>query len=139
MSLGQPTAAQDRPAASQFFRALGDATRWRMVRLLMNRALCVCELADILDMPHSSTSSHLQIIRKAGLLESERCGKWSYYRIHRQHLALMRNLLKQFPVEAQHDIDQQRCDQRMADRANSCCPGPVALAKPRRQTRQTRN
>ncbi len=134
MSLAAPTASQERPAASearpaasQFFRALGDATRWRMVRLLMNRALCVCELADILDMPHSSTSSHLQIIRKAGLLESERCGKWSYYRIHRQHLPLMRNLLKQFSSEDQHEADQQRCEARMADRANSCCPGPELL------------
>ena len=120
MSSGKATAAQ-------YFRALGDTTRWRMVRLLMNRALCVCELADILGMPHSSTSSHLQIIRKAGLLESERCGKWSYYRIHRQHLPLMRSLLKQFPIETQHDIDQKRCEERMAGRANSCCPGPELL------------
>ena len=50
-----------------------------------------------------------------------------HHRHHRQHLALMRNLLKQFPVEAQHDIDQQRCEERMADRANSCCPGPELL------------
>ena len=124
---GPATAQAATPTASQYFRALGDATRWRMVRLLMNRALCVCELADILDMPHSSTSSHLQIIRKAGLLESERCGKWSYYRIHRQHLPLMRNLLKQFPTEAQHETDQARCEARMADRASSCCPGPELL------------
>ena len=122
-----PVMSSATPTASQYFRALGDAIRWRMLRLLMNRALCVCELPDILDMPHSSTSSHLQIIRKAGLLESERCGKWSYYRIHRQHLPLMRSLLKQFPTESQHDIDQERCDQRMADRANSCCPGPELL------------
>lgn len=118
--------------ASQYFRALGDATRWRMVRLLMNRALCVCELADILRMPHSSTSSHLQIIRKAGLLESERCGKWSYYRIHRQHLPLMRSLLRQFPTEPQHITDQAHCEKRMAQRAESCCPGPELLKSTRK-------
>ena len=117
--------------APQYFRALGESTRWRIVRLVMNRALCVCELADILGLPHSSTSSHLQIIRKAGLLESERCGKWTYYRIHRQHLPLIRTLLKQFPDEAIHASDQQRCQQRLADRANSCCPGPIKLAKAR--------
>jgi len=122
------------PGAAQFFRALGDTTRWRMALLLMNRALCVCELADILGMPHSSASSHLQIIRKAGLLEGERCGKWSYYRIQRRHLPLIRSLLKQFPADDQHRMDQARCEQRLADRANSCCPGPVALAKPRRTT-----
>ena len=49
-----------------FFRALSDETRWRIVRLVMDRALCVCELADILGMPQSSVSSHVQVIRKAG-------------------------------------------------------------------------
>ena len=130
----RPAAAQDRPTATQVFRALGDATRWRIVRLVLGRALCVCELADILGLPHSSTSSHLQIIRKAGLLDSERCGKWTYYRIHREHLPLIRNLLKQFPDEPVHHDDEQRCLQRLADRANSCCPGPIELAKPRRQS-----
>ncbi len=118
--------------APQYFRALGDATRWRMVRLVMERALCVCELADILGLPHSSCSSHLQIIRKAGLLESERCGKWTYYRIHRQHVPLMRSLLKSFPTEAIHISDQQGCEQRLADRAKSYCPGPIKLKAARR-------
>ena len=67
--------------AIAFFRVLADETRWRIVRLVMDRALCVCELADILEMPQSSVSSHVQIIRKAGLLESETCGKWTYFRI----------------------------------------------------------
>lgn len=42
-----------------FSRALADATRWRIVRLVMADALCVCELADILKMPQSSVSSHV--------------------------------------------------------------------------------
>jgi len=118
-------------SAAPFFRALADPTRWRIVRLLMERALCVCELADILGMPHSSTSSHLQIIRRTGLLESESCGKWTYYRIHRDHLPLIRSLVKQFPAEAQHATDQANCDRRLAHRATSCCPGPVKLGKAR--------
>jgi ArsR family transcriptional regulator len=61
-----------------FSRALGDATRWRIVRLVLDEALCVCELADILEMPQSSVSSHVQVIRRAGLLVSEKCEKWTY-------------------------------------------------------------
>ena len=68
-----------------FFRALADETRWRIVRLVADRAMCVCELADILEMPQSSVSSHVQIIRKAEMLESETCGKWTYFRIARGH------------------------------------------------------
>ena len=114
-------------SAAPFFRALADPTRWRIVRLVLDRALCVCELADILEMPHSSVSSHLQIIRKTGLLESENCGKWTYYRIDHDQVSLIRSLLRQFRAETQHLADQIRCKQRLADRANSCCPGPKRL------------
>ena len=120
--------------AVAFFRALGDVTRWRIVRLVMERALCVCELADILEMPQSSVSSHVQIIRKAGLLESETCGKWTYFRIARGQLALLRSLMKQFPADAGFSVDAERAEARLARRAESCCPGPVKLAKTRKST-----
>jgi ArsR family transcriptional regulator len=64
-----------------FTRTLGDVTRWRIIRLVKVEALCVCELADILEMPQSTVSSHVQILRKTGLLESEKCEKWTYFRI----------------------------------------------------------
>jgi ArsR family transcriptional regulator len=117
-----------------FFRALADETRWRIVRLVMDRALCVCELADILEMPQSSVSSHVQIIRKAGLLESETCGKWTYFRISRGHLVMLRALLKQFPADPYFAADAERAEARLARRAESCCPGPVKLAKSRKST-----
>ena len=75
-----------------FSRALADPTRWRIVRLVMDDALCVCELADILEMPQSSVSSHVQIIRKAGLLESEKCEKWTYFQIHDDFRTLIGSL-----------------------------------------------
>ncbi len=115
-----------------FFRALADGTRWRIVRLVMDRALCVCELADILGMPQSSVSSHVQIIRKAGLLESETCAKWTYFRIETSHLPLLRTLIRQFPEAETFASDLERADARLARRASSCCPGPVRLSKPRK-------
>jgi ArsR family transcriptional regulator, arsenate/arsenite/antimonite-responsive transcriptional repressor len=115
-----------------FCRALADETRWRVVRLVMERALCVCELADILGMPQSSVSSHVQIIRKAGLLESETCGKWTYFRIRTEHLALLRTMIRRFPEDEIHAVDSEAAEKRMADRETSCCIGPVKLARPRR-------
>jgi ArsR family transcriptional regulator, arsenate/arsenite/antimonite-responsive transcriptional repressor len=111
-----------------FCRALADETRCRIVRLVMDRALCVCELADILGMPQSSVSSHVQIIRKAGLLESERCGKWTYFRIHASRVSEIRQIIGMFPVNAGHKADLKKAKARLRDRANSCCPGPVKLA-----------
>ena len=115
--------------APSFFRALGEETRWRIVRLVMDRVLCVCELADILGMPQSSVSSHVQIIRKAGLLESERCGKWTYFRIHTKHHPLLTRLIESFPNSPEHKTDLKKAKARLKDRENSCCPGPVKLAE----------
>ena len=116
--------------APTYFRALADATRWRIVRLVKDRALCVCELADILEMPQSSVSSHVLIIRKAGMLESERCGKWTYFRISRNHLPLLTKIITTLPGDTVHASDLERAEARLASRADSCCPGPVRLAKP---------
>ena len=117
-----------------FFRAVADETRWRIVRLVMDRALCVCELADILEMPQSSVSSHVQIIRKAGLLESETCGKWTYFRIQRGQVPLLKSVLKYFPDAGEYAADAERAEARLADRENSCCPGPVKLNQRRKST-----
>lgn len=119
-------------ASVEFFRALADETRWRIVRLVMDRALCVCELADILEMPQSSVSSHVQIVRKAGLLESETCGKWTYFRICGAQLPLLRAVMKSFPEDEAFATIAQKAEARLARRESSCCPGPVKLAKSRK-------
>jgi ArsR family transcriptional regulator len=112
-----------------FTRALGDTTRWRIVRLVNDEALCVCELADILDMPQSSVSSHVQVLRRAGLLESERCEKWTYFRIDARFLQLIRNL-ERFFEHSDSEVwegDAAKAAARLARRAESCCPGPKTL------------
>ena len=112
-----------------FSRVLGDPTRWRIVRLVMNEALCICEIADILEMPQSSVSSHVQILRKANLLESEKCEKWTYFRIENHYLKLIRDLERFF--EGSDDelwkTDDLKSKQRLAEREESCCPGPKKL------------
>lgn len=122
-----------------FFRAVADETRWRIVRLVMDRALCVCELADILGMPQSSVSSHVQIIRKAGLLESETCGKWTYFRVERDQIALLKAILKKFPEPGDFAADTQKAEARLARRESSCCPGPVKLVQRRKSPSPTRS
>ncbi|NJM36658.1 MAG: winged helix-turn-helix transcriptional regulator [Akkermansiaceae bacterium] len=114
-----------------FSKALADSTRWRIVRLVQDQALCVCELADILEMPQSSVSSHVQVIRKAGLLESEKCEKWTYFRIEKRYRKLIHTLDKFFADTevALTQKDAARSLARLAKREASCCPGPRQLAK----------
>ncbi len=99
----------------------------------MDDALCVCELADILEMPQSSVSSHVQVVRKAGLLESEKCEKWTYFRIDRKYRELI-GILEKFFSESDEAVlktDAVRSIQRLAKREESCCPGPQSLKSTR--------
>ncbi len=117
--------------AAKFAQSLSDETRWRVVALLWDQPLCVCELADILQMPQSSVSSHIQVLRRAGLLESERREKWVYYRVTRGFLALLATLRRHFGLYPASQLvlagDEKRMRKRLAERASSCCPPPKEL------------
>lgn len=117
-----------------FTHALADETRWRLLRLLFDEPLCVCELADILELPQSSASSHLQILRRAALLESERRGKWIYYRVARARRPLLKQLSDTFRAGPAGDrilaSDAARARKRLAARAESCCPLPNRVPSP---------
>ncbi len=123
----------------QFTRALSDPTRLRIVRLVMREALCVCELADILEMPQSSVSSHVQVIRKAGLLESEKCEKWTYFRIDAKYLKLLETMDRFFAgtEEDEWSGDAARAARRLGVREGSCCPGPKKLVSKSRSKATT--
>ena len=129
--------------AVQFAQSLADETRWRILLLLWNEPLCVCELADILAMPQSSVSSHVQVIRRGGLLESERAEKWIYYRVSPAFLPVLTALRKQFSLSPeslpQLARDEKRKIKRLAEREKSCCPAPKQLAaKPKTPARPSR-
>lgn len=81
----------------EIFQALADATRWEIVLLLAEGPRCVCELTAALEVPQSTLSTHLQVLRSTGLLAAERRGRWMYYGITRQSRPLLRALWKHFP------------------------------------------
>ena len=65
----------------RFFKALGDATRQRMLALLSIREMCVCELITALSLTQPTTSHHLKILEDADLVQSRKEGKWVFYGI----------------------------------------------------------
>ena len=65
----------------EVFKAAADPCRLRILKLLKEGELCVCEIMTALSKPQSSTSHHLSILREAGLVKERRDGKWSYYRL----------------------------------------------------------
>jgi len=63
------------------FKSLADPTRLRIVRLLLRKDLCVCELMFILEMAQSRISHQLRILRDAGLVKDIRDGQWIIYHL----------------------------------------------------------
>lgn len=64
---------------AKYFRALGDATRLRILELLIDGPLTVTELTHILRVPQSNVSNHLACLRWCGFVTSESQGKWTHY------------------------------------------------------------
>lgn len=60
-------------------KALSDANRVRVVKLLEDRALCVCEIQQVLGLAQPTVSSHMRILEEAGLVNKERQGTWMIY------------------------------------------------------------
>lgn len=65
----------------QFFKALSDEIRLRIVMLLTYGELCVCDLMEILREPQSKISRHLAYLKHSGITENRRVGVWMHYRL----------------------------------------------------------
>ena len=67
----------------QLFAALADPTRLRLLNLMNGREVCVCYFVEILKQGQPKISRHLAYLRRAGIVEVRREGKWAHYRIER--------------------------------------------------------
>jgi ArsR family transcriptional regulator len=63
------------------FKALSDETRIRILKLLEEGELCVCDIVASLDMIQPKVSFHLCVLKEAGLLKDRKQGKWIHYSI----------------------------------------------------------
>ena len=77
---------------SRIFKALAEESRIRIVCLLADRELCVCEIETILDMSQSNVSRHLNILRNAGIVSVKKESQWAYYSISRDFMEEHRKL-----------------------------------------------
>jgi DNA-binding transcriptional ArsR family regulator len=71
----------------QLLRVLADPTRLRIVGLLAQRELCVCDLEELLGISQSMTSHHLGVLRRARFVlqrRDDRDNRWAYYRVNPQ-------------------------------------------------------
>lgn len=75
------------------FKAFADSTRLRILNLLLEGELCVCDLCEALDIIQPTVSRHLSHLRRAGLVTGRREGKWMHYSITEHPDRLQHTLL----------------------------------------------
>lgn len=66
---------------ANFFKLLSDETRLRILVLLCNDDLCVCELCEVMELPQPKISQQLAKLRDNGLVKDERRGQWVFYHL----------------------------------------------------------
>ncbi len=81
-------------AEAEIFKAMADPCRIKILSLLREGELCVCEIMVAVDRPQSSTSHHLSILKDAGLIKERKDGRWSRYRLSEGAIIEMLNLVK---------------------------------------------
>lgn len=116
------------------FRAFADPNRVRILVALRSSELCVCELCDALDLTQSTLSTHLQVIRDAALVTTQRVGKWTYYSIDARAKPLLDSLCVFFAASLSTDrklmSDARRLKGRLALREGGACCVGFGCAKP---------
>ena len=92
-------ATQAEPLAAML-KAVADPVRLRMLSLVMAHdggEACVCNITDEFDLSQPTVSHHLKVLHEAGLLDREKRGVWVYYRVRREALAALADLLAPAP------------------------------------------
>jgi ArsR family transcriptional regulator len=93
---------------TNFFKILSDETRFRIVSLLFQKELCVCEICGILDLSQPKVSKHLAKLRDMGFVKDERKEQFIFYRLNISDEILL-NLVKSIN-ENIADYEILQCD-----------------------------
>jgi ArsR family transcriptional regulator len=88
------------------FKALGDPTRLKILDLLKSRGrsccelisrdergLCACDIEEAVGLSQAAVSHHMGLLRRAGLVDAEKRGRWMYYRRNEAALAGLAEVL----------------------------------------------
>lgn len=92
---------------SSVFKALSDANRLAVVRMLSGGELCACDLLRELDITQPTLSHHMSVLVGCGLVKTRRSGTWSYYSINK---GAARELASFFSQLADADDAPRRCE-----------------------------
>ena len=73
-----------RMETAEFFKALGDETRIRIIGMLTIDDLCMCEIVSGLQIPTSTISHHLKLLERGNVIESRKEGRYTVYSLNKE-------------------------------------------------------
>mgnify|MGYP003521463927 FL=1 len=76
---------------ADFYKVFGDVTRVKILCVLFQSELCVCDLAEVLEMTQSAVSHQLRVLKQAKLVKNRRDGKIVYYSLADAHIQSILN------------------------------------------------
>lgn len=102
------------------FKALADATRLRILGLLLTGEVCVCHIHDALRIPQPKASRHLAYLRRAGLVTTRRSATWIHYRLADLRDPVLATIKQTVTHALQHQPVVQN-DLRRLGKLTGCC------------------
>ena len=94
--LAEPLAVSDANELAAGFKVLADPVRLQLLSLVANAPsgeMCGCDLVEPTGRTQPTVSHHLAILTNAGLLSREQRGKWAYFRVEPERVAILRDAL----------------------------------------------
>ena len=77
---------------AEFFSVMGDSTRIKILYLLWNGEMCVCDISEKLGMSMSAISHQLRVLKNARLVKYRKQGKSVIYSLHDDHIKIIINM-----------------------------------------------
>lgn len=71
---------------AELYKLIGDTTRCRILFALDKNEMCVCDIANVLNMTKSAVSHQLAVLRKSNIVKCRRSGKEVYYTLDDDHI-----------------------------------------------------
>jgi ArsR family transcriptional regulator len=117
------------------FKALADRTRLRLINLMGDDEVCVCFFVEVLKINQPKISRHLAYLKRAGVVEARRDGKWIHYRMVEPPDTHASRILREVRAWLENDTAMQSDRSRLA---KICCAPklPVQLQRAPRPASQ---
>jgi len=101
---------------TEFFKALSNDTRLRIIALLFQKEMCVCEICDVIEESQPKVSRHLAKLRNTNLVRDERESQWVFYHLNIENKTvseIMSAIIKNIDDHPQLSNDKKRLSEKL--------------------------